>query len=234
MCSILSQCLTLCFHTLLCLLLPQAGSVSALAIVFLAFLSAKVYLLRRFTVRAIAREAAAQQELARHLAHAGSAGSGVPTHIVQTFPLFPYSAATFGAMGAKASPADLPHNMLKLNNNCSGNGEVHGGSLDKAMAITIQAHQCSICIGDFEEGEFCRQLPCRHTYHASCLDPWLQQHSTCPNCRWHLVADVSSHVTELDAAAQRRCAIRVVWHCASQRSNKNLSNAPSLLGSLPS
>lgn len=198
----------------------RTGSISALAIVFLAFLSAKVYLLRRYTARAMAREAAAQHELALRLAQAGAPQSGVPAHVVQAFPLFPYSAATFGAMGAKASSTDLPSNVLKLSNNCSGTGDVNNGGLDKATAITIQAHQCSICIGDFEEGELCRQLPCRHTYHASCLDPWLQQHSTCPNCRWHLVGDFSQttgDATGLDSAASR-CVRFAVWGGRRRRS----------------
>ena len=43
--------------------------------------------------------------------------------------------------------------------------------------------QCSVCIGDFEEGEMLRQLPCQHVFHQSCIDPWMASHSTCPNCR---------------------------------------------------
>ena len=42
---------------------------------------------------------------------------------------------------------------------------------------------CTICIGDFEEGETLRRLPCNHVFHTSCIDPWMEQHTTCPNCR---------------------------------------------------
>ncbi|GAX76116.1 hypothetical protein CEUSTIGMA_g3559.t1 [Chlamydomonas eustigma] len=43
--------------------------------------------------------------------------------------------------------------------------------------------QCSICICDFEEGEELLRLPCNHDYHKACIDAWMVQHSTCPNCR---------------------------------------------------
>ena len=44
--------------------------------------------------------------------------------------------------------------------------------------------QCSVCICDFEEGEVLRRLlPCNHVFHQACIDQWMAQHSTCPNCR---------------------------------------------------
>lgn len=43
---------------------------------------------------------------------------------------------------------------------------------------------CSICTEDFAFGEQVRILPCQHTYHPSCIDPWLLNlSSTCPMCR---------------------------------------------------
>lgn len=29
-------------------------------------------------------------------------------------------------------------------------------------------------------------MPCKHTYHSNCLHPWLEQHNTCPLCRYEL------------------------------------------------
>jgi cbb3-type cytochrome oxidase subunit 3 len=43
---------------------------------------------------------------------------------------------------------------------------------------------CSVCLGAFELGETVRLLPaCLHLYHAECIEPWLEAHSTCPICR---------------------------------------------------
>lgn len=42
---------------------------------------------------------------------------------------------------------------------------------------------CSICLCDFENDVFVRQLPCKHVYHTGCIDRWFQEHSNCPVCR---------------------------------------------------
>jgi RING-like zinc finger len=40
---------------------------------------------------------------------------------------------------------------------------------------------CSICTEDFEKGQDVRVLPCKHSYHPACIDPWLLNVSgTCP------------------------------------------------------
>ena len=47
---------------------------------------------------------------------------------------------------------------------------------------------CSVCIDQFEEGEIIKTMPtCQHVFHKDCIDEWLSQHSTCPNCRASLL-----------------------------------------------
>mmetsp|Transcript_53526 Transcript_53526/g.158440 ORF Transcript_53526/g.158440 Transcript_53526/m.158440 type:complete len:129 (-) Transcript_53526:62-448(-) len=48
--------------------------------------------------------------------------------------------------------------------------------------------ECSICLCEFEGEAGCpgghvRVLPCKHVYHAECIDPWLQRSIVCPNCK---------------------------------------------------
>jgi hypothetical protein len=45
--------------------------------------------------------------------------------------------------------------------------------------------ECSIC---YEENDKqCIVLKCKHVYHKECIDKWLQEHTTCPQCRHELV-----------------------------------------------
>jgi hypothetical protein len=44
-----------------------------------------------------------------------------------------------------------------------------------------EAPGCSICTEDFERGQDVRVLPCQHSFHPACIDPWLLNVSgTCP------------------------------------------------------
>ncbi|CAA0406769.1 unnamed protein product [Arabidopsis thaliana] len=43
---------------------------------------------------------------------------------------------------------------------------------------------CSICLEELEDGhEIIRIKKCRHVFHRSCIDSWLKQNRSCPNCR---------------------------------------------------
>jgi hypothetical protein len=43
--------------------------------------------------------------------------------------------------------------------------------------------ECSICYGDYEEGQSLRSLGCGHDFHRACIDEWLTRHrNRCPMC----------------------------------------------------
>ncbi|KAH7852792.1 hypothetical protein Vadar_029254 [Vaccinium darrowii] len=44
--------------------------------------------------------------------------------------------------------------------------------------------ECAVCLNKFEDVEVLRLLPkCKHAFHISCVDQWLENHSSCPLCR---------------------------------------------------
>lgn len=43
--------------------------------------------------------------------------------------------------------------------------------------------ECTICLEPLNTGGGGYALPCAHTFHRSCLRPWLVEHSQCPLCR---------------------------------------------------
>ncbi|XP_067945126.1 uncharacterized protein [Watersipora subatra] len=42
---------------------------------------------------------------------------------------------------------------------------------------------CTYCLEPLAVGETIRDLPCRHKFHKDCVEDWLIQNRTCPNCQ---------------------------------------------------
>jgi Ring finger domain len=47
---------------------------------------------------------------------------------------------------------------------------------------------CSICLGEYENGEELCTLPCGHVYHTDCIGSWCTNHTRCPLCNTDLEA----------------------------------------------
>jgi E3 ubiquitin-protein ligase RNF13 len=42
--------------------------------------------------------------------------------------------------------------------------------------VDIEHTECAICLEDYIEGDQLRTLPCKHEFHAKCVDAWLTSH----------------------------------------------------------
>jgi len=43
--------------------------------------------------------------------------------------------------------------------------------------------RCSICMASYEAEELLRTLPCKHEFHAQCIDEWIKVSNRCPMCK---------------------------------------------------
>lgn len=51
-------------------------------------------------------------------------------------------------------------------------------------ANQVNQDNCAICQDPIEIGQTIRMIRhCTHRFHKDCIDPWFQQHVTCPTCR---------------------------------------------------
>lgn len=77
--------------------------------------------------------------------------------------------------------------------------------------------QCIVCLADYREEDILRILPyCAHSFHASCIDRWLQHHSTCPVCR----------ISLRDFNENKGMLLRPVY-CSTIQSRYELDSIPS-------
>ncbi|CAA6669670.1 unnamed protein product [Spirodela intermedia] len=87
-----------------------------------------------------------------------------------------------GGDGAAAIPPPPPPRLESLIRSLGEIKFVNGEGI-------VGTCDCSVCLGEFQEGEALRLLPkCTHAFHLPCIDMWLRSHSTCPLCRTNVVA----------------------------------------------
>ncbi|RQM21160.1 hypothetical protein B5M09_010075 [Aphanomyces astaci] len=50
-------------------------------------------------------------------------------------------------------------------------------------ATAADGCECLVCRYNFSPGDEIRTLPCFHSYHSNCIDPWLRINKVCPVCQ---------------------------------------------------
>jgi len=56
--------------------------------------------------------------------------------------------------------------------------------------------ECCICLTELLPSDSVRLLPCKHIYHAHCVDRWFMRSTRCPTCKEHVCPFSESHYCE--------------------------------------
>jgi hypothetical protein len=84
--------------------------------------------------------------------------------------------------------------------------------------------ECPICIAEFNTGDLCRQLPCDHVFHRTCIDQWLQVSIVCPMCKRNIQAFLHGEEAEYEAMLAR--SVSTNTSPATHTSNTTNENEP--------
>ena len=57
-----------------------------------------------------------------------------------------------------------------------------GTELGQLSDEQLEMHQCTICLGVYEEGEDTMKLPCGHRFHEECITHWFKTKLSCARC----------------------------------------------------
>lgn len=61
----------------------------------------------------------------------------------------------------------------------------------KVVIEEVSYSYCAVCLDEVSDGDKCRELPnCGHSFHAMCVDAWLECSWTCPICRRQVTDDI--------------------------------------------
>ncbi|MCO5571529.1 hypothetical protein L7F22_025272 [Adiantum nelumboides] len=109
----------------------------------------------------------------------------LPTTIYHPNPPSNTQKASFnGAHPAQERDNFCPHGKVGSSPTADHDHDHDNNTEQENSPTVMQDSQCPICLSDFQDGEKIRVLPlCNHGFHMQCVDAWLCNHSSCPNCR---------------------------------------------------
>ncbi|KAF3628279.1 putative ribosome biogenesis protein TSR3 -like protein [Capsicum annuum] len=123
---------------------------------------------------------------------------GLEPLAVANFPTKKYSDAFFTFAEDTQIDENQSNGFLLFNENNELFTNREGCGNELAFA------RCTICLAEYRKEDTLRILPsCGHYFHATCIDIWFQQQSTCPVCR-----------ISLREAAEKKCFMQPLFSSA--------------------
>lgn len=105
---------------------------------------------------------------------------------------------------ATSSEQALPQCNVKICNSCYYKCPLEGSK---------EPVECVFCLSNIEEGEEIRELRCRHLFHKSCFDRWLEnRRATCPLCRNSFILhETNAKLPDMDEEELENSAVSLWW-----------------------
>ena len=87
---------------------------------------------------------------------------------------------------------DSLHNFLKIHKIEEENIKFQPFNLSKCLNET-----CAICLELFDANSIVCNIPCKHTFHRSCIKTWCEHKLTCPLCKTKLPINNRKQMIEI-------------------------------------
>nr|XP_043608713.1 E3 ubiquitin-protein ligase MPSR1-like [Erigeron canadensis] len=64
-------------------------------------------------------------------------------------------------------------------------------SIESLQTVKVsQEEECAICMMEYDgESLLAKEMPCKHKFHADCVNKWLGIRGSCPVCRFEMPVD---------------------------------------------
>jgi hypothetical protein len=72
------------------------------------------------------------------------------------------------------------------------------------VASSVHEDSCIICFSDYTPGDLLKELPCKHYYHATCIDQWLLRSGNCPLCKMPVWQPCAGRLSSNDSSPQQQ------------------------------
>ena len=129
---------------------------------------------------------------------------GAPTELIDALPrvLWGDVVKKVGGGSDEVSASSKPAADAASSSQSSAAGDAAGDSSTTApsseekAAAALKADDedtelCAVCLCPYEMQDTLLRLPCEHLFHEACVARWLQQDSSCPQCRFQLLPPLS-------------------------------------------
>jgi len=103
--------------------------------------------------------------------------------------------------------------LLREQGGKDGQPPASKASIEALLNVEVDedGRECVICLDELEVGGVAKEMPCKHRFHASCIEKWLGIHGSCPVCRFKMPVEEEEVGKKRDEEGRERRVEREIW-----------------------